>query len=96
MQSHLCFDVVKGRRADDGEADQEHIRLRVREWSESVVIFLSRCIPEAQTYRLIVHHYARRIVVEADTQSQPCTQNHQHPDITYTVGMYSPGKAFVV
>ena len=43
--SNLGFDVVEGRRADDGKANEENVGLRVGQWSETVVILLSRCIP---------------------------------------------------
>ena len=41
----LGFDVVKGGRADYGEADEEDVRLRVGEGPQSVVVFLTRGIP---------------------------------------------------
>lgn len=59
------FDVVEGRWADDGEADQEDICLRVRQWSQSVVIFLPGRIPESKAYWFPINHNTCRIVVES-------------------------------
>jgi hypothetical protein len=45
MRAYLCSNVFKTRRADEREANEEDIRLRVRERSESIVIFLTGGIP---------------------------------------------------
>jgi hypothetical protein len=37
----LFSDVLKRSRRGDGEADQEHIRLRVRQWAQTIVILLT-------------------------------------------------------
>lgn len=62
--SYLCLDVIEGGRADNGEADQEDVCLGVGEWSQSVVVFLSSSIPEAEADGLAIYHHARRVVVE--------------------------------
>lgn len=36
--------VLEGCRGCDGEADEEDIGLGIREWAQTVVIFLSGCI----------------------------------------------------
>lgn len=41
----LSGDVLERRRADDAEADEEDVGLRVREGSQSIVIFLTGGIP---------------------------------------------------
>ena len=64
MRAYLSSDIVKGRRADDGEADEEDVGLRVREGSESVVIFLPSGIPQTQANGLAVDHHTGRVVVE--------------------------------
>ncbi len=43
--AHLSLDVVERGRADDGEADQEHVGLGVRERSQPVVVLLASRIP---------------------------------------------------
>lgn len=43
--------------------------MRVGEWSEAVVIFLSGGIPQSQTDRPAVDHHAGRVVVEAVRRS---------------------------
>ena len=96
MRAYLSPDIVKGRRADDGEADEEDVGLRVREGSESVVIFLPSGIPQTQANGLAVDHHTGRVVVEPRIVSSGARQYSTVPASTYTVGMYSPGKAFVV
>lgn len=64
-KTYLGSDVIKGRWADNREADQEHVGLRVGERSETVVIFLSGGIPQSQTNRSAIDHDAGGIVVEA-------------------------------
>jgi hypothetical protein len=62
--THLGPDVLVARRADEREADQEHVRLRVRERAETVIVLLAGRIPEAERDRLAVDHHVRRVVVE--------------------------------
>ncbi|KAJ8524882.1 hypothetical protein ON010_g16234 [Phytophthora cinnamomi] len=49
---------------NDGEADEEHVRLRVAERTQPVVVFLARRIPEPQVDRPVVHHDVGAVVVE--------------------------------
>lgn len=62
---YLRFHVIEGWWADDGEADEEHICLRIGERSEAVVIFLSGGIPQSQADGPAIHHYTSRVIVEA-------------------------------
>ncbi len=57
--TNLSLDVVERRRADDGEADEEYVGLRVRERPETVVILLSSSIPKPEADGLAINHYAR-------------------------------------
>jgi len=41
----LLLHIIKGVGAVDGKADQDDVRVRVREWAESIVIFLAGRIP---------------------------------------------------
>ena len=89
------FDVVEGGRADDREADEEDVRLWIGEGSKSVIIFLPGRIPQAEADGFSINHHTRRVIVEAVQAGQ------RQSDVgvqkgTDTVGMYSPGKAFVV
>ena len=63
--TNLGEHVVKRGRADNREADQKDIGLRVRERSKAVVVFLTGSIPETQADGLVVHHDIGRIVVKA-------------------------------
>lgn len=56
--------VVKRRRADDGEADEEDVGLGVRERTKTVVILLTSSIPETKTDRLAIDHDTCGVVVE--------------------------------
>ena len=60
----LSLDVVEGRGANDREADQEDICLRVGERSQAIIIFLSRSIPQTQADRLPINHHTCRVVIE--------------------------------
>ena len=62
--SHLCLDVVEGWGADDGEADEEYVGLGIRQWSQSVVVFLASSVPQSEADGLSIHHDARGVVVE--------------------------------
>jgi len=53
---YLGLDIVKRRRADDGEADEEDVGLGVRERAQPVVVLLASRIPQAQTDGLAIHH----------------------------------------
>lgn len=103
--SYLGRDVVVGRWAHDGEADEEHVRLGVRQGPETIIILLACSVPKSQTDRLAIHNYTSRVVVK------PAKIWSQQPQVaskcltciciskrggTDTVGMYSPGNALVV
>jgi hypothetical protein len=42
----LVLDVFERRRRDDGKADEENIRLRVRQRAQSIVVLLSSRVPK--------------------------------------------------
>lgn len=64
------LDVVEGRRADDGEADQEHIGLRVGQRAQAVVVLLAGGIPEPEADRATINHHTGGVVVEpGETES---------------------------
>lgn len=63
---YLCFDVFKRRRAHEWEADKKDIRLRIGERSQSIVVLLPSCVPQAQIDRLSIHLDIGRVVVEAN------------------------------
>ena len=48
MFSHLLLDVVKGIRGVDSKADENDMGIRVRQWTETIVIFLTCRIPQGQ------------------------------------------------
>lgn len=63
--TYLGANVVKGRRADDGEADEEDVGLGIGQRAKSLVILLTGGIPETEADGLAIHHDAGRIVVES-------------------------------
>lgn len=80
-------------------------RLWVRQRPEPVVVLLSRCVPQAQVYWFPIHHHIGRVIVKAVKEQAEISQSFSHSMFrkgcvcacaAYTVGMYSPGKAFVV
>ena len=62
--THLGADVLKWGRVDQREADEEDVRLRVGERPQSVVVLLTRRVPQAQVDGLPVHHHVGGVVVE--------------------------------
>ena len=63
-RAYLRPDVLKARGRDEREANEEDVRLRVRQRPEAVVILLSCGIPEPEVDGLAIDHDARRVVVE--------------------------------
>jgi hypothetical protein len=64
LREPLRGHVLKGRRANDREADEENIGLWVGQRAETIVIFLTGCIPKPQVDRLPVDHHVRAVVVK--------------------------------
>jgi len=56
--------IFKGRWTNYGEADEEHIRLRIGQGSETIVVLLTRGIPQPQGYGHSVTDHRGRVVVE--------------------------------
>lgn len=54
-RTHLLLNVVQRIRRVDRETDQDDVRIRVRQRSESIVIFLSGGIPKSELDLLSVH-----------------------------------------
>jgi hypothetical protein len=46
--TYLVHDIFKRVRAINGETNEEEVCLRIGQWSETVVLFLSRCIPKSE------------------------------------------------
>ena len=109
-KAYLGLDVIEGRRADDGEADEEDVGLGVGQGPKPIIVLLACGIPEPQADGLPINHHAGRVVVEpagvaivsrrpGDRASPSRNGGRQGGEArggTNTVGMYSPGKAFVV
>lgn len=105
--AYLGLDVVERGRAHDREADEKNVGLRVGEWSQSIVIFLTSSIPETQADGLAIYHNTCRVVIEAVVAKLAISQMYSWEGMSHwganavlratnTVGMYSPGNAFVV
>ena len=60
----LGANVLEGRGVRDGEAEQEDVRLRVRQGPQAVVVLLARRVPETQVDGLSVDHHVRRVIVK--------------------------------
>lgn len=63
-EAHLGFDIVKRRRADDRETNQEYICLGVRQRAKSVIVLLTCSIPKTKADGFAVYHNTCRIVVK--------------------------------
>ena len=64
ITTYLAADIVKRRLARNRKANQEHVRLRVRERTQAVIVFLAGGIPEAQVDGLSVNHDVGRVIVK--------------------------------
>lgn len=60
----FCFDVVKRRRADNREADEENVGLWIRKGAQSVIVFLTGCVPKTKADRFAIDHNTGGVVVE--------------------------------
>lgn len=56
--------VLEGSGIHQREADEEHVRLRIRERAQAIVVLLPGRIPQAQVDGLRVDHHIGRVVVE--------------------------------
>ena len=56
LRAPLGRDVLEGGGADDREADEEDIRLRVGQRPQAIIVFLASCVPKAQRYGHAVAH----------------------------------------
>ncbi len=52
------------RRIDNWEDDEKNIAVRVGQWSEAVVLFLSGCIPESEVDHFAVNFHSCSIVIK--------------------------------
>lgn len=62
--THLLLDVVERVGRVDGKADENDVRVGVRERTQSVVVFLTCGIPESQLDVLAVHLDISDVVLE--------------------------------
>jgi hypothetical protein len=46
--TYLVHNIFKRVRAINSETNEEEVRLRIGQWTETVILFLSRCIPEGE------------------------------------------------
>ena len=60
----LLLDVLVRGRIDHAEAHEEHVRLRIAERPEAVVVLLAGRVEQAECVRLAADHHRHRIVVE--------------------------------
>jgi hypothetical protein len=63
------LNVVEGIGRIDGEADEDNVRIWVRERSESIVIFLSGGIPQRQLDSFTIYYDIGDAVTDNYTQS---------------------------
>lgn len=64
VDAYLLLHVVQGIRGVDGEADEDDVRIRVRERTEAVVVFLASGIPQSEFDMLSVHLDIGNVVLE--------------------------------
>jgi len=64
LRSPLSGHVIKGGRADNAEANQEHISLGIRKRSKTIVIFLTSSIPKTKVHSLAIDDEVGTIVIK--------------------------------
>ncbi len=60
----LLFDVLERGRIDAAEADEKHVRLRVGERSQAIIVLLAGRVEQAESVRLAADHHRHGVVVE--------------------------------
>ena len=55
--AHLASDVFKAGWTDEGKANDEDVGLGVGQGSETVIVLLTSCVPQAKTDDLPIDHY---------------------------------------
>lgn len=60
----LGLDVLERGRRNNGEADQENVRLWVRERAKTIIVLLTSGIPKTKVNRLSVNHHVGRVVIK--------------------------------
>jgi|SRR6266850_688159 len=61
---YLCFNVLETRRTHERKADEKDVSLRIRQWSETIIILLTGSIPKTERNCLAIHHDIGRIIVK--------------------------------
>lgn len=69
-KTYLCEDIFERRRADEGETDEKDVCLRIRERTEAVIVFLTRCIPEPEIDGCPVDRDVGCVIVESKVDRQ--------------------------
>jgi len=64
----LRLDVFERRPTHDGEGNQEHVRLRVGQRTQAIVILLTGGIPQTQVHRLAVNLWLQTAISDACRQ----------------------------
>jgi len=64
LSNPLLLNVIKRVRCVDGEADQDDMRIGVRQGTETVIIFLTSGIPQGELDVLSLHFDIRNVVLE--------------------------------
>lgn len=75
--AHLGLDVVERGRANNREADEEHVGLRVGQRAQTVVILLTGSIPETQADGLAIDHDIGGVVIEPAELGQSRPQSNK-------------------
>lgn len=84
-EAHLVLDVLERGRVVDGEADEEHVRLRVAEGSQAVVFFLAGRVPQCKLDNLV----AVSLVEDAARRRRTGGQRERS---TFVRGAQGPGR----
>ena len=73
----LRLDVFERRPTHDGEGNQEHVRLRVGQRTQAIVILLTGGIPETQVHRLAVNLWLKTAMLSDRADSMGWQERHR-------------------
>ena len=77
LRPPLALNIVKRVLRDDAEADEEDVRLRVRQRAQAIVVLLACSIPQTQVDGLAIDHHVGRVYSSA-TASRVCVSPQSH------------------
>lgn len=64
LSIYLLLHILEGTGTDDGETDEEDVRLRIGERTQPIIVLLTGCIEKAECVRLAANHNRYCVIIE--------------------------------